>query len=479
MDIRAILLPISRFLLIISGFMLLPALADILSGNPDWKVFATSAVVLGGLGTLMVPALRGQPYTFRLQESFLLVNLAWVGLSVICAVPLYASGLHISFVDALFEASSGLTTTGSTVLTGLDELPPGILLWRSLLQWIGGLGIVVMGIMLLPALRVGGQQLFLIESSEDNAKPFGRTEYFVRRIVAVYIGLTVTCAGLYYEAGMTGFEAINHALTTISTGGFSTSDDSLGHFHSLTIDWIAIVFMLVSSLPFLFLITLIEKRRINAFRQVVFFLALTLVLTMILFAVSAWDHHAPPWLVFTSSAFHVASIISTTGFVTDDYLQWGSFAVCFFFLLTFVGGCNGSTAGGFKIFRIMILLSFVRARLRVLRYPRRVTNTRLEDTTVSTGTIESVVAFAILYVVTFAAFALAYSAFDVDIDTALSASITALANVGPGIGTEIGPVGNFADMPSAVKLLQSLEMILGRLELLGGILVLLPDFWLE
>ena len=375
MDIRAVSLPLSRFLIIISVFMLPPALADIMSGNSDWKVFAVSAVVVAGMGTMMALAQGGRPFVFRRRESFLLVNIAWITLSIVCALPFYISGLQIGFVDALFEATSGLTTTGSTILTGLDQLPPGILLWRSVLQWVGGLGIIVMGIMLLPALRVGGQQMFLIESSENNGNPFGRIEYFVRRILLLYASLTIICAVLYRLAGMTGFEAINHALTTVSTGGFSTSDASLGHFDNLAIDWIAIVFMLISSLPFLFLITLMEKRHIGAHRQVVFFLALVLVLTMIIFTLTAWDHHASPWLVFTSSAFHVVSIASTTGFVTEDYLAWGSFAVCFFLLLTLVGGCNGSTTGGFKIFRIMILLSYVRTHLQVLSYPRRVTTT--------------------------------------------------------------------------------------------------------
>ncbi len=479
MDFRAIFLPIGRFLLIIAAFMLLPALADAVSQNPDWRVFVAAASVLGGIGVMMELALRGKPYTFKAREGFLLVNIAWFAFSLAGAIPFYWSGLDISFVDAFFEATSGLTTTGSTVLSGLDDMAPGLLLWRSLLQWIGGFGIIGIGIMLLPALRIGGQQLFLLESSEKTINPFGRIVYFARRITAMYLALTLACGLLYYAAGMTGFEAANHAFTTISTGGFSTSDQSIGHFGSLTIYWIAIVFMLLASLPFLFLITLVEKGRFDEYRQVAFFLGLIAILALLAFVAKIWGGTAHPWIDFTAAAFNVTAVVTTTGYATEDYMLWGSFVVSFFFLLTFIGGCNGSTSGGFKIFRIMILLSFVRSRLRIMLRPNRVAMAHFEGRRVSTAAIEGVLAFTILYTATFAAFALVYAAFGLDMQTALSASITALANVGPGIGPTIGPAGNFADLPDAVKVLLAVQMVLGRLELLGAIVVMTPDFWLE
>ncbi len=481
MDFRAILLPIGRFLLHIAALMLLPALADAVAQNPDWRVFVTAACVLGGVGVMIELALRGKPYTFKAREGFLLVNIAWFAFSLAGAMPFYWSELDIDFVDAFFEAASGVTTTGATVLSGLDDMPPGILLWRSLRQWIGGLGIIGIGIMLLPALRIGGQQLFLLESSEKTVNPFGRIVYFARRITGLYLALTLACGLLYYAAGMTGFQAVNHAFTTLATGGFSTSDQSLGHFASLTIDWIAIVFMLVSSLPFLFLITLVEKGRFDEYRQILFFLGLVAAMSLFLFASISADSHSRlhPWIAFTAAVFQVTSIITTTGYATSDYMGWGSFAVTFFFLLIFVGGCNGSTAGGFKIFRIMILLSFVRSRLRVMLRPNRVASAHFEGRRVSSAAIEGVLAFTILYTATFAAFALVYAAFGLDIVTALSASISALANVGPGIGPVIGPAGTFADLPEVVKVLLGVQMILGRLELLGAILVMTPDFWLE
>ena len=477
MDFRAVILPIGRYLVIIAAFMLIPAAADLVAGNPDWKVFAISALCLGAAGLMVEAALAGKPPELRARETFLLVNLAWFTFSAAGALPLYASGLNISYADAFFEAASGLTTTGSTVLSGLDRLPPGILLWRSLMQWIGGLGIVVIGIWLLPAMRVGGQQLFSIESSEKHHKPYGRVEHFVRRLISLYLALTAICAALYYAAGMTGFEAVNHAFTTISTGGFSTQDSSMGGFDSLAINWIAIIFMALASLPFLFLINVAEQRRNLEFQQVSWFFVMISVLTMIIFLATRLTTGHGDFAQFTHAAFSVVSVVSTTGYATQDYLLWGSFAASFFFLITFIGGCNGSTAGGFKIFRIVILVSFIRARLRQAIRPNRVAPAYFEGQVVQPSTIDSLLIFSILYAVTAAGFALVYAAFGMDFSTAMSASITALANVGPGIGPVIGPAGNFSSLPEVVKWLLAFEMILGRLELLGGILILTPDFW--
>ncbi|MFP1632325.1 TrkH family potassium uptake protein [Zhengella sp. ZM62] len=479
MDFRAVVLPIGRYLVIIAGTMLIPAFADLIAGNPDWKVFALSALCIGGAGAMVEAALSGPRTELRPKETFLLVNLAWFAFSAACAVPLWASGLAISYTDAFFEAASGLTTTGSTVLTGLDELPPGILLWRSLTQWIGGLGIVVIGIWLLPAMRIGGQQLFSIESSEKHVKPYGRVEHFVRRLLTLYGFLTIACASLYFMAGMTPFEAINHAFTTVSTGGFSTTDASMGGFDSLAINWIAIAFMALSSLPFLFLINLAEGRRKLELQQVTWFFALAALLTLVIFAVTRANSGQGDFTQFTHAAFNVVSVMSTTGYATQDYLLWGSFSLSFFFLVTFIGGCNGSTAGGFKIFRIIILLSFIRSRLRMAVRPNRISPAYFEGEIVRPSTIDSLLIFSILYAATAALFGLVYAAFGLDFETALSASVTALANVGPGIGPVIGPAGNFSTLPDMVKWLLSLEMILGRLEIIGGILILTPDFWRE
>jgi len=479
MDYRAIALPIGRLLILIAGFMLIPAATDLVAGNPDWIVFLVSALMIACVGALTTAALAGRKFTYRTRETLLFVNAAWLTFTIAGAIPLYASGLDISFADAFFESASGLTTTGSTVLTGLDTLPPGILLWRSLMQWIGGVGIVVVGIWLLPGLRVGGSQLFAIESSENASKPYGRIEPFLARLLILYGGLTLSCTLLYYLCGMTAFQAINHAMTTVATGGYSTSDMSFGQFDSIAVFWVAIIFMCASSVPFLVLIRLVERKQLEDTSQIVYFLAIVTIASFAMFLVLRSAEGDEPLRLFTVSVFHVVSVVTTTGYASVDYLTWGPFFIALFFLLTFVGGCSGSTSGGFKMFRIAVLVNFIHTLLRRMIHPHRVVNTRYSGKPVGSSVIEGVLVFSILYAGTFAVFAAIYSLMGMDLETALSASITALANVGPGVGDIIGPAGNFQSLSDTAKWLLAFQMILGRLEIIAGIVILTPDFWLE
>jgi trk system potassium uptake protein TrkH len=479
MDYRAVALPVGRLMVLLSLFMLVPAVADLMVGNPDWIGFAVSALIVGCFGSVATLAFMEKDHRLGIRETLVLVNGAWLAFSLAGALPLYLSGLDLSLTDAVFEAASGLTTTGATVLTGLDHLPPGILLWRSLLQWVGGIGIVVLGIWLLPGLRVGGSQLFAIESSETSSKPYGRIEPFLIRLVLLYGGLTVTCMVLYRIAGMTGFQALNHALTTVSSGGFSTSDQSMGQFDSLPVFWIAIVFMLLSGFPFLFMIRVVEWRDFRDYEQVVFFVALAAVASLAAFVVLHLGATDTPFRELTLSVFHVVSIITTTGYAASDYLQWGAFATALFFLVTFLGGCSGSTSGGFKAFRMLVLIHLIRSLVSGMCRPHRIAEPYFAGKRLSPSVIEGVLIFALLYVVTFALFALFYAAAGLDVETALSASITALANVGPGVGPIIGPSGTFQSLPDVVKWLLAFQMILGRLEIVSGIIILTPDFWQE
>ncbi|MEJ8474930.1 TrkH family potassium uptake protein [Roseibium algae] len=479
MNYRAVALPIGRLMILIAAFMLIPASADLLAQNPDWKVFLASALIVGGIGALTSVALSGQNLTLRRRELFLLVNASWAAFCLAGALPLYASGLGISFTDAFFESASGLTTTGSTILTGLDHLPPGILLWRSLLQWIGGIGIVVIGIWLLPGLRVGGSQLFALESSENTTKPYGRIEPFLLRLLTLYGGLTFACTTLYLLCGMSLFQAINHSLTTVSTGGYSTSDSSFGQFGGTAVYWVSIVFMLASSIPFLFLIKSFEGKISDDRQQITYLVIIVVVASFVIFLSQRWAQHDTPFHLFTLSVFHVVSVITTTGYAATDYLEWGTLVICIFFMLTFLGGCSGSTAGGFKMFRIALLLSFILSLLRRMIHPNRISPTRYGGKPVNTSVIEGVLVFAVLYAGTFALFGLAYACLGLDLLTAFSGSITALANVGPGVGPIIGPSGTFQSLPDIVKWLLSIQMILGRLEIIAGLVILTPDFWSE
>ncbi|TYC54164.1 TrkH family potassium uptake protein [Rhodobacterales bacterium] len=459
--------------------MIVPAIADVFAKNPDWQVFLVSALVLGTAGTLMTVAFAGENPPGDFKEAILFVNAAWFAFSFAGAVPLYFSGLNISFTDAFFETASGLTTTGSTILTGLDTLPPGILLWRGLLQWVGGIGVVAIGIWLLPGLRVGGSQLFALESSEKTSKPYGHVGPFVYRLLALYAGLSISCMVLYQLCGMTFFDAMVHSMTTVSTGGFSTSDQSFGQFSGTSVYWVASVFMLASSVPFLYLIRSIERKLFEWDVQIMLLLGIVLATSMSVFALQRFVAHDSPFHLFTFAVFNVVSVITTTGYAANDYLQFGPPVVAIFFVLTFFGGCSGSTSGGFKMFRIAILLSYIQSLFRRMVRPHRVVEPKYQGHAVSNPVLEGVLVFAVVYAGAFAGFSVVYLMLGMDLETALSASITALANVGPGVGDTIGPSGTFQTLPDIAKWFLAVEMILGRLEILAGVLLLTPDFWTD
>ncbi|MBG6174446.1 trk system potassium uptake protein TrkH [Labrenzia sp. EL_208] len=479
MNYRAIALPIGRLLILISLMMFIPAIVDLVASDVDWQVFLVSSLALGTTGLLVNLAFHGQKFPYRFREAIVFVNAAWVVFSLAGAIPFYFSDLDIGIADAVFETASGLTTTGSTVLTGLDEMPPGILLWRALLQWIGGIGIVAVGIWLLPGLRIGGSQLFVLESSEHATKPYGRTWPFVYRLLALYGGLSAACLLLYLFCGMTLFNAVVHAMTTVSTGGFSTSDQSFGQFHGIAVYWVSIVFMLLSSVPFLYLLRSMERRRFKRDIQIILMLSIVTAGALGVLYFERYAAHDTPFHMFTLAVFNVVSVVSTTGYAADDYLKFGPAVITVFFILTFFGGCSGSTSGGFKMFRIAIVWNVVIGGMRRLVHPHRVSILRFQGNPVPNSVVEGVFVFAVLYAGTYAAFSLAYLFLGLDLMTALSASITALANVGPGIGDTIGPSGTFQILPDPAKWLLAIEMILGRLEILAGILLVTPDFWLD
>jgi len=459
--------------------MVVPAIADAFAANPDWQVFLVSGLVLGTAGSLMTMAFQGENPPSKFREAIIFVNAAWFAFSFAGAIPFYFSGLGISFTDAFFETASGLTTTGSTILTGLDPLPPGILLWRALLQWIGGIGVIAIGIWLLPGLRVGGSQLFALESSENTSKPYGHIGPFVYRLLALYGGLTLSCIALYQLCGMNFFNAVVHSMTTVSTGGFSTSDQSFGQFSGIAVYWVASLFMLSSSIPFLYLIRSIERRRFTRDIQISLLLLIVTAASFSVFLLERFHVNDTPFHMFTLAVFNVISIITTTGYAANDYLQFGPAVVAIFFVLTFFGGCSGSTSGGFKMFRIAILTNYIRALFRRMVTPHRVIEPKYQGHAVSNSVLEGILVFAVLYAGAFAAFSVIYMMLGLDLETSLSASITALANVGPGVGDTIGPSGTFQSLPDIAKWFLAIEMILGRLEILAGILLLTPDFWLD
>jgi len=477
-NFRPIYLVVGALLLALATLMALPALIDIATASPEWHAFAAAAFITGFSGGALVLLGQDRKVQFGIREAFLLTNACWIATAGFAALPL-AFRSDLSYVDAFFETISGLTTTGSTVLVGLDQMPRGLLFWRSLLQWIGGVGIVLMAILILPFLRVGGMQLFRAESSDRSEKVVPRPVQLAARIGWIYLALTMACAAAYALAGMSPFDAINHAMTTLSTGGYSTHDASLGYFRQPSVHWIATAFMALGALPFVLYINAVRGNWHSLWRdqQVRAFFRLLLAVSVLL-AGWRWLAGNESFLTaFRLAAFNVTSIITTTGYATADYGAWGAFPVGLFLLLTFVGGCTGSTSGAVKVFRFQVLFLMAHEQLRRLLLPHGSFPRRYNGAHVPDDIIPSVLAFLAAYMIAVFMLTLGLGYYGLDLVTSFSGAATAIANVGPGLGPIIGPTGNFASLPDGAKWLLSLGMLLGRLELFTVLVIFLPTFW--
>ena len=465
--------------LYLAAAMFLPAMVDLYYGHQDWQVFALSGFMVGGISLMTALATRGPPPTFNKRLGFLLVNLLWGTFSLVGAIPLYLAEYDMSFAQAVFESVSGITTTGSTVISGLDAQPRGILLWRSILCWLGGIGIVALGIFILPFLKVGGMSVFKLESSDTNDKPFARLASFTRAFLAIYVLLTLACMIAYDLAGMSHFDALNHAMTTISTAGFSTRDMSFAFFDSDAILVIGTIFLTLGSLPFSVLILLAIRRRLDTLRdpQIVVFIGYLCGFSILL----GVYHHLRNGIELSDalihSFFNMASILSTGGFASDDYTLWGPFAVVLAFFATAMGGCSGSTAGGIKAYRFVIIFNIIRSGLKRLVYPNAVSPVRYGSMTVDADAQRGVFLFVSLFIALWIIGSAVMAAMGYDFMTATSAVLTSLANVGPGIGPIVGPVGNFSTISDPALYLLSTMMLLGRLEILTVLVLLTPVFW--
>tara|TARA_R110002020_G_scaffold70492_3_gene182854 strand:+ start:1263 stop:2795 length:1533 start_codon:yes stop_codon:yes gene_type:complete len=459
--------------------MFLPAMMDLYYGHDDWQVFALSAFMVGGISLMTALATRGAPPVFTKRLGFLLVNLLWVIFSLVGAIPLYLADHDLSFAQSIFESISAITTTGSTVLVGLDDLPPGILLWRSLLQWLGGIGIVALGLFVLPFLRVGGMSFFKLESSDTSDKPFARLASFTRAFIGIYVGITLVCAICYAWAGMNRFDALNHALTTVATGGFSTHDASFGYFNSIPLLWISTVFMTICSLPFSLLIIFVVRRRLDSLRdpQIIVFVGYLFVFSVALGVYHHLNNDVGLGTALAHSFHNISSILSTTGYASTDYTAWGPFAVALAFFATFMGGCTGSTAGGIKAYRFVVLFNIVGTGLKRLVYPNAVYSVRYGKAVIEPEAQRGIFLFVALYIFLWAVGSLAMTLLGYDFLTSASSVITALSNVGPGIGDIVGPAGNFSTISDPALYLLSVMMLAGRLEILTVLVLLTPLFW--
>jgi len=458
----------------------LPAATDLAYGNPEWSAFLSAGIVAAFSGGVCVLATRpkGIKQNLNIRQAFLITTLGWAVVSVVAAVPFLYIG--VDFTDAVFESMSAITTTGSTVLTQLDTLPPGILLWRAVLQWIGGIGIIAIAILILPLLRVGGMQLFKIESSDTSEEKLFNALQTIISVFVIYAGLTILCGALYFIFGMTPFDAVTHAMTTLSTGGYSTHDESFAFFKDMRLHWVATIFMFAGAVPFLLYIKAVRGhfQALVTDQQVRGFIAF-LVISSVVMAIWLLQQRSNIGFVeaLTLTSFNITSVVTTTGYASDDYTLWGPGAVGVFLVLMFVGGCSGSTSGAIKIYRHQILLELVRAHVKRLISPHRVVPLIYNGKRLPQDVPYSVLAFLAVFVATIAVFTVFLSMMGLDIVTAYSASVTAITNVGPGLGSIVGPSGNFSTLPDEAKWLLTFAMLAGRLEVLALLVAFDPDFW--
>ena len=479
LEFRPVIHVIGLLLATLGIAMLVPAIVDAAFGNPDWQVFAAASITTFFVGLGLFLSTRGAPQALNLRQAFLLTAMAWLVIALFGALPFLYAELELSFTDAVFESVSGITTTGSTILTGLDEAPPGILLWRALLQWMGGIGIIVMAVAVLPMLQVGGMQLFRMESSDNSEKILPRAAQIAGALSMLYLGITFICALALWAAGMTFFEAVAHAMTSVATGGYSTSDGSIGHFDSGLIDGIVTLFMVLGSLPFVLYLQVLRGRPLLLWRdtQVQWFFGIAAFAIFTLVAHRIFIDGVPTLEALRFTSFNVVSIMTGTGYSTTDYGAWGGFAVGLFFLVMFIGGCAGSTSCGVKIFRVQVLVETARRHIQNMVQPHGVFTPEFNDKPIPPAVSNAVMNFFFLFFCCFIGLALCLSAFGLDFVTAASGAGSAIANVGPGLGDVIGPAGHFGTLPDGAKWFLILGMILGRLELIGILVLLSPTFW--
>ncbi|PMR67034.1 potassium transporter TrkH [Halomonas heilongjiangensis] len=465
--------------LVLALFMVLPWAVLVIEGEPDATAFGLSiAIVLSAVALIWLATMNVR-IALKPWQMFVLTTLSWVTISGFASLPLVLAASRLSFTNAVFESVSAITTTGSTILEGIDSLSDGLKLWRGIMQWLGGIGIIVMGIAILPFLKVGGMRLFHTESSDWSDKVMPRTGGIAKATLGIYCGFTFAAMVAYWLGGMAPLDAVVHAMTSLATGGFANSDASFGAYaDSPHLLWMGSLFMLAGALPFVLYIRFLRGARLALWRdqQVQGLLLLLAVVILVLTGWRMWLG-TPPFEALTHVAFNVISVVTTTGYASDDYSAWGALAVVAFFYLTFVGGCSGSTSGGMKIFRFQVAAILLRNQLRFLIHAHGVFASRYNNQPLTDDITRGVVAFSFFFFLTIAGLALGLAMMGLDFTTALSGAATAVANVGPGLGDIIGPAGNFAPLPEAAKWLLCVGMLLGRLEILTVLVLLTPMFW--
>ncbi|PPR10322.1 MAG: Trk system potassium uptake protein TrkI [Alphaproteobacteria bacterium MarineAlpha11_Bin1] len=479
LDFRPILYIIGILLTTLAAAMCAPLIADLVVGHPDWQVFAAAAALTAFIGITLLFTTMSPPSRLSVRQAFVLTTASWVAMTFFAALPFAFADLDLGLTDAFFEAMSGLTTTGSTVISNLDSAPNGILLWRAILQWLGGIGIIVMSIAILPMLKIGGNQLFQTESSDGSEKVMPRVAQVASGVGFVYLALTLACATLLWFSGLRGFDAIAHAMTTIATGGFSTRDGSIGAFVNPSAEIIITSFMLLGALPFALYLQALRGKPLLLWRdnQVRWFFLIVAFFVMAVTVAHYIKNDINIFQALRESAFNVTSIITGTGYSSANYASWGSFATGVFFFIMFIGGCAGSTTCSIKIFRYQILYQTAKVQMKHLIRPHGIFIGTFNGRPITDEIENSVMSFFFLFMLIFAIIAGLLHFIGLDFLTAISGAASAICNVGPALGDTIGPTGNFSALPDSAKWVLSAGMLLGRLELFTVLVLFAPWFW--
>ena len=478
-DFRSILNILGLLLCIESSAMLVPMFVDLYYGNYDWVQFFYISLLTFIIGIILYFSFRKKNIKLSIRQAFVLTISSWLIIALFGSIPFIYSVSSLSYTDAFFESVSGITTTGATVISNLDSLTEGILIWRALLQWFGGIGIIVLAMAILPTLQIGGMQLLHMEHDDPYEKTIPKINRFVLELFLFYISLSVTCAFLYFITGMSVFDSIVHAMTTISTGGFSSHNESFSYFNSFKIESISIIFMIIGSLPFVLYIQFLHNRSRSILKddQVKLFFLIAIIIIVI---TTFWIQNTKSLDLISSfriSIFNIISILTGTGYSSNNFSNWGSFGLVIMMILMFIGGCAGSTTGGIKIFRLQILFRGAISQIKKLTHPHAVIVMRFNGKAVNENTYNSVMGFFFMYIILFILSAISLSFFNLDFLTAFSSAASAISNVGPGLGDIVGPSSNYFEINNGAKWILSATMIVGRLEIFTVLVLFSANFW--
>ncbi len=478
MNYRVILFVLTRLLAVEGLIMLISGGISWSYGETDFMSFALSTAIVLGINIITYPFLRNISKHIGKKEGYLIVSLVWVVFSFFGALPFYISGAIPSFTDAFFETASGFTTTGASILNDIESLSHGMLFWRSITQWLGGMGIIVMAVAILPLFGIGGMQLFIAEvpgPTPDKIHP--RVKETAKRLWGIYILLTLVETLLLWLGEMNFFDAINHSFTTMATGGYSTKQSSIADFSAYS-QYVITIFMFLAGMNFTLSFFAIKLKFNKVFKneELRWYTSIIVVITLVI-AVIIWKNNdIGIEKAFRDSLFQVVSIITTTGFATYDYLLWSPVAIVLIFMLMFFGGSAGSTGGGVKIVRIMLLIKNSHFEFKRMMHPKAIVPVRLDKRSVEPKIIAHVQGFIVMYFIIFVVGTIIMSAMKLDLNSAMGAVIACLGNIGPGLG-EVGPASNFANIPDLGKWFLSFTMIVGRLELFTVLVLFSPFFW--